>query len=77
MKFKKKGDIIEIEAVSGNRNLFGPHHFRPDPEPMGVGPYVFAFRGFWKDGKEPEAFTPEYNFVSFGVNKIELITEKN
>lgn len=74
---KRGENDVEIVLRSSLRNLFGPHHFRPEPEPMGVGPYVFTFRGFWKDGKEPEAFTPEYNFVPFGVNNIELITEKN
>ena len=79
-----KGDItdllekgvnkVKITLRSSLRNMFGPHHFRPEPDPMAVGPYNFAFRGCWKDGKDPADFTREYNSVPFGVEKITLST---
>lgn len=65
---------VTVELKSSLRNLLGPHHFAPIPEPLGVGPYHFDFRGDWKDGK-PKAYTHEYNFVPFGVEKIIFKTE--
>ncbi len=65
---------VAVELKSSLRNLLGPHHFAPIPEPLGVGPYHFDFRGDW-NGKTPEAFTHEYNFVPFGVEKIIFKTE--
>lgn len=77
-----KGDItdllkdgeneVQITLRSSMRNIFGPHHFKPVPEPMGVSPYNFEFRGEWANGKTPNAYTDEYNFVPFGVKKIIL-----
>lgn len=77
-----KGDItdllnsgdnaVEITLNSSLRNLFGPHHWKPEPEPLGVGPYHFEFRGGWADGKKPDEYTDEYNSVPFGINKIIL-----
>ncbi len=78
-----KGDItdilkdgeneITVTLKSSMRNLFGPHHFKPVPEPMSVSPYHFEFRGGWIGGKTPVDYTDEYNFVPFGANKIYLI----
>lgn len=65
---------VKIEVKSSLRNLLGPHHFAPIPEPLGVGPYHFDFRGDWQNGK-PEAYTHEYNFVPFGIEKIIFKTE--
>ena len=61
---------VEIMLNSSLRNLFGPHHFKPEAEPLGVSPYNFEFRGFWKDGKNPKDYTDEYNFVPFGLKDI-------
>ena len=69
------GNEVKIVLRSGLRNLFGPHHYKPDPEPMSVSPYNFEFRGEWKDGK-PKDYTDEYHFVPFGVKKIFLNIEK-
>ena len=52
------------------RNIFGPHHYKPIPEPMGVSPYNFEFRGEWAEGRIPENYTDAYNFVPFGAKKI-------
>lgn len=60
---------VKIVLRSGLRNLFGPHHYKPDPEPMSVSPYNFEFRGEWKDGK-PKDYTDEYHFVPFGIKKL-------
>ena len=78
-----KGDItdilrdgeneITVTLKSSMRNVFGPHHFKPTPEPMSVSPYHFEFRGGWIGGKTPADYTDEYNFVPFGANKIYLI----
>lgn len=73
----KKGDSLEIEIVSGNRNLLGPHH-AVELEPFGVSPYEFTMSGSWKDGKS-DKYRQSYSFVPFGLKKIKyevLKTEK-
>ena len=75
-----KGDItdmldsgeneIMVTVKSSMRNIFGPHHFEPVPEPMGVNPNLFEFRGQWCGGRTPECFTEKYNLVPFGVKNI-------
>ena len=77
-----KGDItdmlrrgeneVKITLRSSMRNVFGPHHNKPVPEPMGVSPYNFEFRGGWYGGKVPNDYTDEYNCVPFGANTISL-----
>ncbi|MGN1099898.1 MAG: hypothetical protein ACI4S9_06095 [Christensenellales bacterium] len=64
----KKGDIIGIEAVSGNRNLFGPHH-NVEYEPFAVCPYTFTMSGSWKDGKSAD-YRDSYSFVDFGITSV-------
>ncbi len=66
---------MEITLRSSLRNLFGPHHFAPAPEPMGVSPFNFTMRGCWGEGK-PSAFTDEYFSVPFGADEIYFILEK-
>ncbi len=68
-------NAVTVKLRSGLRNLFGPHHYAPVPEPLAVGPYHFDFRGDWKNGK-PDTYTHEYNFVPFGADGIILKTEK-
>ncbi len=65
-----KENEIEITLVPSLRNKFGPLHFNGD-DSFAVGPLNFAMRGTWKDGKSPY-YTPEYNTVKFGVDKITL-----
>lgn len=56
---------ITIRLLSGNRNLFGPHH-RPYGESHFVGPDTFKDKPGWTDiGKE--AWTDNYSFVLFGA----------
>ncbi len=64
--------VVTVEAVSGNRNLYGPHHYYI-AEPYGVAPPCFTFTGTWKDGKSEE-YRDSYSFVDFGVTAI-TITE--
>ncbi len=68
---KKGKNEVTIRLRSSLRNLFGPHHFKPNPEPMGVGPAHFEMRGWWKDGY-PAEYADEYFCVPFGVSKIYL-----
>lgn len=67
---------VEITLNSSLRNLFGPHHFKPEAEPLSVSPWNFEFRGGWKDGKNPEQYTDEYNCVPFGLSSVTLVNEK-
>ena len=70
--FIKKGDNkIKIILKSSLRNLFGPHHFKPNPEPLGVSPYNFTYRTNWLNN-DPIHYTSKYNSVYFGVKKIVL-----
>ncbi|GHU99545.1 hypothetical protein FACS1894211_05140 [Clostridia bacterium] len=72
-KYLKKGcNKIKIKITSSMRNMLGPHHYAPVFEPKNVGHYQFNFRGSWKDGQS-EHFTPEYNLVKFGLDKITLL----
>ena len=81
-----KGDItdmlesgentVKITLRSSMRNLFGPHHYKPEPEPMGVSPYNFEFRGGWYGGKVPDRYTDEYNSVPFGASRITVLNKK-
>lgn len=64
-QFVKKGDnIAEITVYSGNRNLLGPHHYLPDPEPQMVDPQMFDFILRYKNGK-CEREGKKYSFVKF------------
>jgi len=73
-KYLKKGknDIV-IRLKSSLRNLFGPHHFKPIVEPLGVSPTTFTMRGQWKDGVA-ENYTHDYHVVPFGLDEIEMIS---
>lgn len=66
---------VTLTLNSSIRNLFGPHHFKPEKEPIVVSPYNFEFRGKWSNGKIPDDYTHEYRLVPFGVNKICIIKE--
>lgn len=76
-EYLKQGENdVVIVVRSSLRNLFGPHHFRPDPEPMGVSPYHFEFRGCWQGGELPADYTDTYHSVPFGAEKIWLLCEE-
>ena len=62
---------VEILLKSTMRNMYGPHHCKGMQEDWGACPYMFTFFKCWQDG-EPKDFTKEYNFSTFGVEKIEI-----
>ena len=75
-EYLQKGkNTITLRVRSSLRNLFGPHHLAHSPEPMGVGPTSFTFRGAWTD-EGCEYYTDNYNLVPFGVAEIEMIRGK-
>lgn len=67
---------VKITVYSSLRNLFGPHHYKPEAEPLGVSPHCFTMRGTWENGEDSWDYTPEYHTVPFGVDKIFTITTK-
>lgn len=71
---KKGENQIKITLYSSLRNLFGPHHYVVE-EPLGVAPSMFTMRGSWGNGTAAN-YVPEYHCVPFGVDKIEIISEK-
>lgn len=68
-------NTLELTLKSSLRNTFGPHHFKPDPEPMAVSPFNFTLLGTWQDGNSPY-FTPDYQIVPFGLNAVTLEIRK-
>ena len=64
---------IQIVVKSSLRNLFGPHHFSYEAEPLGVSPICFTMRSTWVEGPSP-LYTPVYNSVPFGVDEIQMIS---
>ena len=63
---------IKIIIYSSLRNLLGPHHTKPNPEPFGVNPSLFTYRTMWEKGI-PDNYSTSYNSVFFGINSIKLI----
>lgn len=61
-----------ITLLSSYRNLFGPFHFGPDPEPYGVGPDTFTHYGHWDHGKCPGYAQDRYAFAPFGITSLAL-----
>lgn len=70
---KQGKNYIEIIVRSSLRNLFGPHHYKPDAEPKGVNPYMFTMRGTWKNGQAQD-YTHDYHFVPFGVKEVRILS---
>lgn len=66
---------ITVRVRSSLRNLFGPLHYAPEAEPMGVSPFNFNMRGSWGEGTSP-AYTHAYQSVPFGVSRVRVITKK-
>ena len=73
---KEGENEVKITLKSSLRNLFGPHHYKPCPEPLGTGPYHFEMKGVWNGYKMPDIYDINYNTVPFGIEKIELINRK-
>lgn len=66
-QFLNSGEnTIEIELLSGNRNLLGPHH-KPCGECYSVGPSTFTDKRGWSDDPNFPAWTDNYSFVLFGA----------
>ncbi len=66
-KFLRVGEnVLELELMSSNRNLFGPFHCQT-AEPMLVFPDLFSCFGTWKNWVSPD-YNPEYAFVPFGAD---------
>ena len=59
---------IKITLLSGNRNLFGPHH-KPNGEIYNVGPSTFTDKYGWADDRTKPAWTDDYSFVRFGMEQ--------
>lgn len=74
---QKGENTVSITLYSSLRNLFGPHHFKLNPEPTGVSPDHFEFRGQWHDGKTAKHYTEQYHFVPFGADRILLVMQRD
>lgn len=67
-------NTVEIILKSSLRNLFGPHHFAPEPEPNWATPHSFEMRGEWIGDRRSPNYTDTYHSVPFGIDKILCIT---
>ncbi|MBQ8291835.1 MAG: hypothetical protein IJX88_04955 [Clostridia bacterium] len=66
-------NTLRIVLRSSLRNLIGPHHYAPNPEPTSVGPNTFTMRGQWGEG-EPASYTHKYQCVRFGADRVVMKT---
>ena len=69
---KKGENRISVHLHSGLRNLLGPHHYAPVPEPIAVSPVTFTMRKAWNGGIAPN-YTPVYQSVPFGVDTVQIL----
>ena len=69
---KEGENLVEIAFSSSMRNMLGPHHYAPEKDPHGQGPFMFNLFGTWEGGKS-KFFSPDYALVDFGIDSIELI----
>lgn len=53
---KRGENTVRLTVTVGNRNLYGPHHYKPDAEPMMQGPDMFEF-----NGESPQASKADYS----------------
>ena len=68
-EYLKNGENeLKIILLSGNRNLLGPHH-KPQGELYSVGPSTFTDKYGWADDRSKPAWTDDYSFVKFGIEK--------
>ena len=58
-------NTVELELLTGNRNLFGPHH-RVIGESYLVGPATFTDGPDWEGGDGP-FWRDDYCFVTTGI----------
>ena len=59
-------NTLEIEFLSGNRNLLGPHH-KPCGEVYNVAPATFTNKIGWSVDPNAPIWTDNYSFVLFGA----------
>ena len=71
-KLQKGRNQMRVTLLSSYRNLLGPFHFAPDPEPYGVSPDTFTHYGHWDNGKCPGYAQDQYAFAPFGITSITL-----
>ena len=64
-------NVLELELMASNRNLFGPHHNAAAPEPLFVDPTLFSLYGSWHNGKS-EGYRENYAFVRFGLDALRM-----
>ena len=65
-KYVKDGEnVLEIELLTGNRNLLGPHH-RTIGESYLVAPVTFTDAPGWEGGEGPH-WRDDYCFVTTGI----------
>ena len=58
---------ITVTVYTGNRNIYGPHHFA-QYEPLSVSPFTFDLVGAWEDNYECKAYYREnYSFVKLSL----------
>ncbi len=66
-EFAKQGkNEIEVELLTGSRNLFGPFHDKRKIESFWVGPSSFSFYGRWNNFKCDD-YTSAYSFARAGI----------
>ena len=68
---KRGSNLLRITLIGSMRNTLGDFHASPNPEPNWIGPDDFSHYGKWEGNAAP-GYTPEYSFVRFGVDSIEL-----
>ena len=58
---------IEVELTVSNRNLLGPHHYKPQEEPVFVSVDTFELGNSWKNGISPK-YRDTYSFVKVNLS---------
>ena len=71
-QIKAGENLLDITLYSSYRNLMGPFHYAPDPEPFSVSPNLFSGYGTWREDGTSENYTSAYAFVRFGLDKLEI-----
>ena len=61
-----KAHKITLTVYSGNRNVYGPHHFT-EYEPLSISPWTFELSGLWNDNYECPHYRENYSFVKLSI----------
>ena len=62
-----KEHTVTLVVYGSNRNIYGPHHFKNEYEPLSVSPWTFDLTGAWIDNYESDFYRENYSFVKFSV----------